>query len=84
MRAQRLSSRDVKIQLPRSGSRYPVFDLLLFVLSVPVLLASTYLFVATLLTLLFLPALYVAWFRIKEPQKEREVSPRYEMPAVAK
>ena len=24
------------------------------------------LFVATLLTLLFLPALYVAWFRIKE------------------
>jgi hypothetical protein len=25
------------------------------------------LFVATLLTLLFLPALYVAWFRIKEP-----------------
>jgi multidrug efflux pump subunit AcrB len=31
------------------------------------------LFVATLLTLLFLPALYVAWFRIKEPRKEREV-----------
>ena len=31
------------------------------------------LFVATLLTLLFLPALYVAWFRIKEPAKEREV-----------
>jgi Cu/Ag efflux pump CusA len=29
------------------------------------------LFVATLLTLLFLPALYVAWFRIKEPAKER-------------
>ena len=28
------------------------------------------LFVATLLTLLFLPALYVAWFRIKEPRKE--------------
>ncbi len=26
------------------------------------------LFVATLLTLLFLPALYVAWFRIKEPE----------------
>jgi multidrug efflux pump subunit AcrB len=25
------------------------------------------LFVTTLLTLLFLPALYVAWFRIKEP-----------------
>jgi hypothetical protein len=30
------------------------------------------LFVATLLTLLFLPALYVAWFRIKEPRKEPE------------
>jgi multidrug efflux pump len=27
--------------------------------------------VATLLTLLFLPALYVAWFRIKEPARER-------------
>jgi multidrug efflux pump len=32
------------------------------------------LFVATLLTLLFLPALYVAWFRIKEPQKQPEVA----------
>jgi Cu/Ag efflux pump CusA len=31
------------------------------------------LFVATLLTLLFLPTLYVAWFRIKEPAKERQV-----------
>ena len=30
------------------------------------------LFVATLLTLLFLPALYVAWFRIKEPHKQPE------------
>jgi Cu/Ag efflux pump CusA len=29
-------------------------------------------FVATLLTLLFLPALYVAWFPIKEPRKEPE------------
>ena len=27
--------------------------------------------VATLLTLLFLPALYVAWFRVKEPPRER-------------
>ncbi len=27
--------------------------------------------VATLLTLLFLPALYVAWFRIKEPERQR-------------
>jgi len=26
--------------------------------------------VATLLTLLFLPALYVAWYKIKEPQRE--------------
>jgi multidrug efflux pump subunit AcrB len=26
--------------------------------------------VATLLTLLFLPALYVAWYRIQEPKKE--------------
>jgi multidrug efflux pump subunit AcrB len=26
--------------------------------------------VATLLTLLFLPALYVAWYRIREPKKE--------------
>ena len=30
------------------------------------------LIVATLLTLLFLPALYVAWFRIKEPRREPE------------
>jgi len=29
------------------------------------------LFVATLLTLLFLPALYVAWFRVKEPAREQ-------------
>ena len=34
---------------------------------------SMAMFVATLLTLLFLPALYVAWFRIKEPAKERQV-----------
>ncbi len=27
--------------------------------------------VGTLLTLLFLPALYVAWFRIKEPEQDR-------------
>ena len=31
------------------------------------------LIVATLLTLLFLPALYVAWFRIKEPARERRI-----------
>jgi multidrug efflux pump subunit AcrB len=30
--------------------------------------------VATLLTLLFLPALYVAWFRVKEPVQERQAS----------
>jgi Cu/Ag efflux pump CusA len=29
------------------------------------------LLVATLLTLLFLPALYVAWFRVKEPVSGR-------------
>jgi multidrug efflux pump subunit AcrB len=40
------------------------------------------LFVATL-TLLFLPALYVAWFRIKEPRKEREIGLRAEAAAVA-
>jgi multidrug efflux pump len=33
------------------------------------------LFIATLLTLLFLPALYVAWFRIKEPEKEQAEVP---------
>jgi hypothetical protein len=31
------------------------------------------LFGATLLTLLFLPALHVAWFRIKEPGKQRQL-----------
>jgi multidrug efflux pump subunit AcrB len=30
--------------------------------------------VATLLTLLFLPALYVAWFRIREPEREPEAA----------
>ena len=34
------------------------------------------LLVATILTLIFLPALYVAWFRIKEPAgMERAVMP---------
>jgi Cu/Ag efflux pump CusA len=42
------------------------------------------LFVATLLTLLFLPALYVAWFRVKEPRKEPEPGLRSGMPGVAK
>ena len=41
------------------------------------------LFVATLLTLLFLPALYVAWFRIKEPRKESEPGLGAGIPAVA-
>jgi Cu/Ag efflux pump CusA len=41
------------------------------------------LFVATLLTLLFLPALYVAWFRIKEPRREPEPRLGVEVPAVA-
>jgi hypothetical protein len=35
-----------------------------------------------LLTLLFLPALYVAWFRIKEPRKEREVGVGEPVPAI--
>jgi multidrug efflux pump len=43
------------------------------------------LIVATVLTLLFLPALYVAWFRIKEPAREKTTgevaSPRH-VPAV--
>ncbi|MBP0573752.1 efflux RND transporter permease subunit, partial [Mycobacterium tuberculosis] len=30
--------------------------------------------VGTALTLLFLPALYVAWFRIKEPTRELEAA----------
>ena len=41
------------------------------------------LFVATLLTLLFLPALYVAWFRVKEPVKERQIGLKEPAPAVA-
>ena len=44
---------------------------------------SMAMFVATLLTLLFLPALYVAWFRIKEPAKERQVGIKEPAPAVA-
>ena len=40
--------------------------------------------VATLLTLLFLPALYVAWFRIKEPRKEPEPGLGAGVPAAAK
>ena len=42
------------------------------------------LFVATLLTLLFLPALYVAWFRVKEPRKEPEPGLQAGVPAAAK
>jgi multidrug efflux pump len=41
------------------------------------------LFVATLLTLLFLPALYVAWYRIKEPRKEPSSGLGAEAAAVA-
>jgi multidrug efflux pump subunit AcrB len=33
------------------------------------------LFVATILTLLVLPALYIAWFRVKEPQREWALGP---------
>src|SRR6201987_494924 len=42
------------------------------------------LFVAPLLTLLFLPARYVAWFRIKEPRKEPEPRLGASVPAAAK
>ena len=42
------------------------------------------LIVATLLTLLFLPALYVAWFRIKEPRREPEPRLGAGVPAAAK
>jgi hypothetical protein len=38
---------------------------------------------AILLTLLFLPALYVAWFRVKEPRKEPEPRLGAGMPATA-
>ena len=38
--------------------------------------------VATLLTLVFLPALYVAWFRIK-PSSEPELAIPAEIPAFA-
>jgi Cu/Ag efflux pump CusA len=30
--------------------------------------------IATLLTLLFLPALYVAWYKIREPKKDASSS----------
>jgi multidrug efflux pump len=33
------------------------------------------LLVATVLTLIFLPALYVAWFRVTEPTAERDTLP---------
>ena len=42
------------------------------------------LFVATLLTLLFLPALYVARFRVKEPRREPEPGLPQGVSAVAK
>jgi multidrug efflux pump len=34
--------------------------------------------VGTLLTLLFLPALYVAWFRIKEPKHTASEAPGHQ------
>ena len=39
--------------------------------------------VATLLTLVFLPALYVAWFRIPAPEPEAHPAPRHEPDASA-
>jgi multidrug efflux pump subunit AcrB len=41
------------------------------------------LLIATLLTLLFLPALYVAWFRIKEPAREAGAEAEEKAQAVA-
>jgi len=41
------------------------------------------LFIATLLTLLFLPALYVAWFCIKEPAREQRAPVKEPVPAGA-
>jgi multidrug efflux pump len=41
------------------------------------------LFVATLLTLLFLPALYVAWFRLREPEHGQDAAPAERPQAVA-
>jgi hypothetical protein len=37
--------------------------------------------VATALTLVFLPALYVAWFRLKPPVEEKAVEPSPEPPS---
>jgi hypothetical protein len=37
--------------------------------------------VATVLTLVFLPALYVAWFRIEEPDMSPKIDPRESEPA---
>jgi len=42
------------------------------------------LFVTTLLAPFFPPALYVAWFRIKEPRKEPEPRLGAGVPAAAK
>jgi len=39
--------------------------------------------VATVLTLIFLPALYVAWFRIAEPESGTAPVERAEVPAHA-
>jgi multidrug efflux pump subunit AcrB len=39
--------------------------------------------VGTILTLLFLPALYVAWFRIKEPRKGEKPAQTEDVPTVA-
>ena len=40
--------------------------------------------VSTLLTLLFLPVFFVAWFRVKEPRKEPEPRIGARVPAAAK
>jgi hypothetical protein len=38
------------------------------------------LLVATALTLLFLPALYAAWFRVKKPEAATAVAPSHHAP----
>ena len=38
------------------------------------------LLVATALTLLFLPALYAAWFRVKKPDAVTEAAPAHHVP----
>jgi hypothetical protein len=38
--------------------------------------------VATTLTLVFLPALYVAWFRVKEPERAQWANAQHDFTAI--